>query len=242
MKHLILNEQTQRVSILDNRFYKTETDEFYPGVTTVLDAYPKGGFYTQWLKEMGNAADTVIQKAFDLGSEVHNAIDSLTKGKELKFMDANGNSLFTYEAWLMINKFYQFSKHIKIISSEQVVLDHQYKLGGTVDLICEIDGERWLIDYKTSKAIYKTNQIQLAAYRSMLADDKITKHGVLWLNAATRTEKSFTQGKGWQLISFSDSYEHDLELFRMTHRLWLEENDKYNPNNVEFDNVLKLSL
>ena len=168
MKHLVLNSETQRVSILDNRFYKTEEGNFYPGVTTVLDAYPKGGFYTKWLKELGTSADVVIQKAFDLGSEVHNAIDDLTKGKKLIYMDGLGNNLFSYEAWVMIGKFVQFAKYVKIVSSEQVIVSDHMKLGGTVDLICEIEGERWLIDYKTSKAIYKTNQLQLAAYRNML--------------------------------------------------------------------------
>ena len=242
MKHLVLNESTQRVTILDNRFYKTEEGLFYPGVTTVLDAYPKGGFYTKWLKELGTSADMVIQKAFDLGSEVHNAIDDLTKGRKLLFMDTLGNNLFSYEAWVMIGKFVQFAKYIKIISSEQIVVSNQRQLGGTVDLICEIEGETWLIDYKTSKAIYKTNQIQLACYRNMLEESglKIDRHGVLWLNAATRTDKGFMQGKGWQLKEFTESYEQDLNLFDITHQLWLEENDNYNPNNIEFDNELSL--
>ena len=50
------------------------------------------------------------------------------------------------------------------------------------------------------------------------------------------------QGKGWQLKEFTDTFHKDLELFNMTHELWLEENDNYNPNNIEFDNELKLEI
>lgn len=242
MKNLVLNEKTQRVSIFDNRFYAGGDGQFFPGVTTVLDAYPKGAFYSKWLKELGTSADQVIQKALELGSEVHNAIDDLTKGRELTYIDKLGNNYYSYEAWCMIEKFVQFAKYINIISSEQVIVSKLRELGGTVDLICEIEGETWLIDYKTSKAIYKTNELQLAIYRKMLEESgiKIDRHGVLWLNAATRTDKGFTQGKGWQLKEFTDSYTHDLKLFEMTHKLWLEENDKYNPKNIEFSNTLKL--
>lgn len=242
MKNLVLNEKTQRVSIFDNRFYVGGDGQFFPGVTTVLDAYPKGAFYSKWLKELGTSADQVIQKALELGSEVHNAIDDLTKGRELTYIDTLGNNYYSYEGWVMIEKFVQFAKYIKIISSEQVIVSESRELGGTVDLICEIEGETWLIDYKTSKAIYKTNELQLAIYRKMLEESgiKIDRHGVLWLNAATRTDKGYTQGKGWQLKEFTDSYAHDLKLFEITHQLWLEENDKYNPKNIEFSNTLKL--
>ena len=241
MRNLKLNTEEQRVTILDSRFYK-HNDEYFPGVTTVLDAYPKGGYFVKWLKDMGSNADDVIDKALALGSEVHNAIDNLIKGHTLTYINENGNQTYSYEGWVMINKFIEFSKFVKIISSEQVLTSEKRQLGGTVDLICEIDGETWLVDYKTSKAIYKTNQIQLAIYRKMLEENgtKIDRHGVLWLNSATRTNKGFTQGKGWQLKEFTDSYEKDLRLFDITHELWLEENTKYNPNNLEFDNVIKL--
>jgi len=242
MKNLHLDKKTQRVTIQDTRFYKHK-DDFYPGVTTVLGAYPKGAFLNQWYKEVGTNADIIIQKAFKLGSAVHNAIEDFQNGIELRFMDEYGNKNFTYEAWKMIVKYTEFHKFIDSVDGiEMILTSEKYKLGGTLDLLCKIDGETWLLDHKTSKSIWKTNQLQLAIYRKMLEDlgIEIHRHGILWLNAHTRTEKGFMQGKGWQIKEFTDSYEKDLNLFHITHELWNEENQKFNPNNIEFDNVLKL--
>ena len=64
--------------------------------------------------------------------------------------------------------------------------------GGTMDLLCEIDGELWLIDYKTSKGVYPETALQLAAgqYAQFIGrpDDgteyplpMAPRHGVVWV-------------------------------------------------------------
>ncbi len=58
--------------------------------------------------------------------------------------------------------------------TEVNVYSKKYGYAGTADLIATIGGETWLIDYKTSKAVYPENGLQLAAYANadfILSDD-----------------------------------------------------------------------
>jgi len=43
----------KQLTFLDSRFYSTEDGGFVPSVTTILEAYPKGAAYYNWLKEAG---------------------------------------------------------------------------------------------------------------------------------------------------------------------------------------------
>lgn len=48
------------------------------------------------------------------------------------------------------------------VAEEVMVWTEDY--AGTFDLLAWIDGDLWLIDYKTSKRVYATHDLQLAAY------------------------------------------------------------------------------
>lgn len=49
--------------------------------------------------------------------------------------------------------------------TECTVYHETMRYAGTLDSIMRINGERWLIDFKTSRDSYPINQLQLAAYR-----------------------------------------------------------------------------
>ena len=61
----------------------------------------------------------------------------------------------------------EVSKPIVILSEETYIND---KYGGTIDLICEIRGLTYLIDFKTSKKIHTTQLIQLGGYLNLLSE------------------------------------------------------------------------
>lgn len=237
------NEKLNRVDVLDERFYTMDGKTFYPSVTTVLNVYPKGFGFQDWLKQVGYNADIVVKKAAEQGSNVHNAIDDFLGGKELVWIQ-DGKENFTLKEWQMISKFMEFhDKYVKgnSFSSETMLWSDKLKLGGTGDLVCMIDGENWLIDYKTSNALYKTNEMQLAAYKEMWDeknDPKIDRYGILWLNSLHRTEKQF-QGIGWHLKELTSKHEHNLKLFKHTRALWDEENPNYKPKNLSYSNTFK---
>ena len=238
---VFLDEKIQQVNVLDERFYTQDNKIFYPSVTTVLNAYPKGAFFEQWLRDTGNSSKSILREAGIQGTNVHNAIDLFLKGAKVVFISEDGNEKFTLKEWKMICRFMEFWKGIDTpdFLSESVVFDNILRLGGTMDLVCMIDGERWLIDYKTSNALHKTYRLQLAMYKQMyenMTGDKIDRYGVLWLNAKTKADRPPLQGKGWQVKEYTQEFDYDFKLFQHTRAIWDEENPNYAPKNLSFPN------
>ena len=56
-RNYLLDTKKEQITFLDSRFYRTVSGLFIPSVTTVLDAYPKGAAYFQWIKSVGEDAD-----------------------------------------------------------------------------------------------------------------------------------------------------------------------------------------
>jgi len=242
---VFLDVETQQVNVLDERFYTQDNKTFYPSVTTVLNAYPKGAYFDQWLRDTGNNSHKILKDAGVQGTNVHNAIDNFLKGSRLELITEAGQELFTLKEWKMINCFMAFFGLIDPddFLSESIVFDKELRLGGTMDLVCTIDGERWLIDYKTSNALHKTYKMQLALYKQMyenMTGETIDRYGVLWLNANTRTEKPPLQGKGWQIKEYTKDFNYDFKLFTHTRAIWDEENPNYAPKNLQFPNSFLL--
>ena len=156
---------------------------------------------------------------------------------------------FTLLEWQMLMRFIDFCKQCDPIfeANEVNLIVEELRLGGTIDIVCYINGERWLIDCKTSNMIHKTHELQLAAYATMWnvknPDYHIDRVGILWLKAATRGEdkqgKKY-QGAGWQLKEFDKSYEENWKLFQHVRAIFDEENPNYKPKNLIYPDRLSL--
>jgi hypothetical protein len=274
------NPENKQINFLDSRYYTTNGETFYPSVTTVLGVYPKGYGFNKWLKENGENADEILEKAGEEGSKVHDAIDRMIKGHEVKwthtFVDTlqiqtvesaarfiddcnNGQQSKYYkevqyyneDEWRMILKFVDFCEAWEpvFIANEFNIVSDTMKIGGTLDIVCDIHGERWLIDVKTSNYIHKTHELQLAVYAKMFneknPDMQIDRVGILWLKAQTRGEdkkgKSI-QGAGWQLKEFDRHYEESYKLFEHIRAIWDEENPNYRPKNMIYPDRVSIKL
>lgn len=187
----ILNTETKRVEFLDKRFYQSDSGEFYPSVTTVLDSYPKGPWFYQWLKDVGHNASIIRDRAAEEGTNVHDALEQIALGEEVFWQKPGGKARYKEIEWKMIQRGYQFFEQYapQILHVEQTMVSDKWKVGGTGDLICRMGRQNWLIDYKTSNAISDTYNIQLAIYAKMaeeIFDIRIHNAAVLWLKASTR--------------------------------------------------------
>ena len=246
MGRLFHNPSAKQITFCDERFYETKEGNFYPSVTTVLDLYPKGKEFNEWLKRNGQDADVIVMSAADSGSKVHEAIDKLQQGVEVLWDD----SIYTLREWQMINRFIDFYKRFRpeIISSEFTLVCDKYGIAGTVDMVCRLLGKLWLIDFKTSNYIHSTHHIQAATYTTMFNEinkgryQPIQKTGILHLNAKTRTEgsKGKIQGVGWQLIPVANCPKH-FASFRHVRAIWDLENPNPKPKNLVYPDRLKLS-
>lgn len=123
----------------------------------------------------------VLELACKKGSAVHKAIEDYLLWEEYETEEQYKPIMEQFLKWYKEYK-------PKIIQVEYQMTNGEY--AGTCDLICEINGEIHLIDYKTSSQIHtKMIAIQEAGYDE-LCDIKIDKHDVLHL---TKTNYEFKE-------------------------------------------------
>lgn len=114
-----------------------------------------------------NIDKKTLQHAADKGTEVHFAIENWIKfgiedirGDYKKYFDG-------FIEWWNLNT-------PEVLGSEIKFYHKVLRYGGTADLICKIDGEVTLVDYKTSSNINELNYgIQLEAYARALESQEV---------------------------------------------------------------------
>lgn len=237
--------QNKQLTFLDSRFYQTDDGGFVPSVTTILEAYPRGAAYFNWLKENGKDADEIRDEAGRRGSVVHKLTELYDAGEEVNLINPNGSIDYKLNEWAMFERYVEFRRRFQFITDaiEINIISKELGFAGTIDRVIDMDGEKILLDIKTSNAIYPSYWLQLAAYRYLLLsiDIKVDKVAILWLNAKTRTEgkKGDIQGIGWQMITKEDTT-NDIKLFNATHQLWLAENATSKPKQLIYQISHKL--
>lgn len=235
----------KQLTLLDARFYDAGNGNYVPSITTILEAYPKGAAYFNWLKENGKDADEIRDEAGRRGSVVHKLTEMYDAGEEVNLVNPNGSIDYKLNEWAMFERYVEFRKRFSFTTDciELNIISKELGYAGTIDRVIDMNGEKILLDIKTSNAIYPSYWLQLAAYRSLLFNRgyRVDKVAILWLNAKTRTEgkKGDIQGIGWQLITKEDCSK-DLDLFNATHQLWIAENGTSKPKQLTYQISHKL--
>lgn len=228
----------KQLTFVDSRFYETMDGGYVPSVTTILEAYPKGAAYYNWLKENGKDADEIRDEAGRRGSVVHKLTERYDLGLIVNLVNEWGSIDYKLTEWAMFERYVDFRSRFNFVTEciELNIISKELGYAGTIDRVITMDGEKVLLDIKTSNAIYSSYWLQLAAYRNLLTTHhgaQIDKVAILWLNAKTRTEgkRGDIQGMGWQMIIKEDTSK-DLALFNATHALWLAENETSKPKKL----------
>lgn len=212
MKKIIRNVDEKKgivqVTTVDERWYIRQSEdkvtglpayEYVPSVTWIAEHYPKGIAFYKWLANKGwDEAEALKIAAGDKGSKVHQAVALLIDGHEIKIDTALTNpetgiaeplSLEEYEAIISFTDWFREVKP-KIISREFVIWGDGY--AGTVDLLCEIGGKKYIVDFKTSQHIWPSHELQLSAYKQ--AGYKDTNIAILQLGYRLNKKKfKFTE-------------------------------------------------
>ena len=84
-------------------------------------------------------------------------------------MDLAENAVLSFYEWAGGHK-------VRAVKNEWALVSDKMRFGGTLDCLCELDGEMELLDFKTGKAIYDEHFVQLAAYRKLAEE-----HGFLFV-------------------------------------------------------------
>ena len=197
--------------------YKLSDGKRVPGTTTVLGVLNKPALVA-WANKLGLEgidSSRYVDESAKIGTLAHYLVQChLTKqepdlSQYGKFeIDKAENALISYFEW-------EKSRKIVPIENELPLVSEAYGYGGTIDCYCSIDGEIWLLDFKTGKAIYPEMLIQLAAYRQLLNENgfEVQKAKILRIGRdetegfEERTITDFTLQ--WEL------FKHCLEIYKL---------------------------
>jgi hypothetical protein len=244
---LEISDDAQQITLPDSRYYR-RNGKYYPSVTYVLGYYPKGKYFENWLKQVGFASDYIVKKAAEEGTQVHELCEAYLNGEELKFLDDKGRPQYNPDVWQMFLRFVEFWETIKptLIETEVHLFSDVLKVAGTCDLIVEIDGKLWLLDLKTSNQLQLTYELQTAVYGQCYEEcfgRKIDRYGILWLKSSKRgSKKDKMQGKGWEVVESTRTFEENIDIFKTVKRLFDLENPTHSPVFTEFRTVAKRNL
>jgi hypothetical protein len=244
---LQISEDAKQITLPDSRYY-LRNGEYYPSITYILQYYPKGKYFEDWLKQVGNNADYIVRKAAEDGTQTHGLCESYLNGEELNFLTPSGDPKYDINIWQMFLRFVEFWETFNptLIETEVHLFSDEWKVAGTCDLIVEIEGKRWVLDIKTSNHLHTTYDFQTAVYGKCYEecfDKKIDHRGILWLKSAKRgPKKDKMQGKGWEIVESSRTYEEDLNLFKTVKTIFDLENPNHSPAFTEFKTNIKREL
>jgi len=244
---LEISDDAQQITLPDSRYYR-RNGNYYPSVTYVLSYYPKGKYFENWLKQVGFASDYIVKKAAEEGTQVHELSEAYLNGEELKFLDDRGRPQYNPDVWQMFLRFVEFWEEFKptLIETEVHIFSDVLKVAGTCDLIVEINGETWLLDLKTSNQLQTTYELQTAVYGQCYEEcfgKKIDRFGILWLKSSKRkSSKGKMQGKGWEIVESSRTFEENIDIFKTVKHLFDLENPTHSPVFTEFRTVAKRNM
>lgn len=241
---LEISDDYQMITLPDSRYY-LRNGNYYPSITYVLQCYPKNHHFHDWLMKVGYASEYIVKKANEDGTAVHKLIEDYLNGKILYFLNEQKSPQYNPEVWQMFLRFTEFWETYQptLIETEIHLFSDEIKVAGTCDLVCEINGEIWIIDFKTSNNIHTAYELQTAIYSKCYEEcfnKKIDRVGILWLKSSKRKfSKEKMTGKGWEIIESSRTIEENVEIFKSVKRIFDIENPSHKPNFTNFKTVVK---
>ena len=184
--------------------------------------------FEAWVVEAKANYKEVSKEAMDIGSMVHSAIENyLLTGKEPK--NPRPEVLSAFLAFLE----WESENPGETIQVEHSVYSLSPPFAGTLDWIRMMNGKKYYIDFKSSKASkafpYKANKMQIAAYRSTDENPESCGSGVLRLDKET----GYPEFK-----DLTDSYETDVKKFNLLCEFWWEDHPRLRKKFLDKGGVL----
>ena len=238
LKEVKVELNVVQITTIDERWYHI-LDRFVPSSTWIAGYYPKGIAFYKWLADKGwDEAEAIKSAAGDKGSKVHSAISQLLKGGQLKmddrFLNPSTNiqeelSVDEWDAIVSFQSWWEETKPSKILKMDATVYNEKENYAGTLDLLCQIENEIWLIDFKTSQYIWPEHELQLSSYLHALSQP--AKMAILQIGYKRNKNRfKFTE------------IEDKFNLFLAAKQIWTNECAGEKPSQKDYPLTLKLTI
>lgn len=244
---LQISDDAKQITLPDSRYY-LRNGKYYPSITYILQYYPKGKYFEDWLKKVGYSSEHIVKKAAEEGTQVHEMVEAYLLGEELNFLNQWSKPQYHPDVWKMFLRFVEWWEEYNptLIETEVHLFSDELKVAGTCDLVCEINNELWVIDLKTSNNLQTTYELQTAVYAKCYEEcfgKKVNRTGVLWLKSSKRgPKKGVIQGKGWEMYESKRTQEENLDIYKTVRKLFDLENPNHKPAFTQFRTTAKRDL
>ena len=163
----------KRSNLNEVRMYSIDGETSYPSITSIISFVNRKKF-ADWRARVGNeVANKKTKHATRRGTDLHLIFEKYLQNEDIKSLDEYQKPLIQY----MFNFAKPFidEKFNNIYQQETNMFSHKLCLAGTVDLICEVDGELAIVDFKTSEKEKPEEWledyfVQLSAYWAMFSE------------------------------------------------------------------------
>lgn len=257
-----------QVTIADERWYLfDDTDEktelpvqtAVPSVTWVAGFYPKGIPFFQWLASKGwDEAEAIKNAAGNKGSKIHEAIDAINAGKEVridsKFLNRSSglleeltleecDALLSYKRWIK-------ATNPIILLGEKTLRSKKHNVAGTLDLLYRLPSDEKsvvrLLDFKSGQNVWPEHRLQTSAYKKMLLEmimqneiniavemqDKVGEPYDIKLEIL---QVGYKRNKnGYKLTELEDGW----DLFQAAQTIWASEQGHTRPKKLEYPIII----
>lgn len=206
-----------RKEVDDAHFYYVD-EKYVPGVTTILgETMPTPYALRYWIGEVGNEkAQAKLESAGARGTSLHKACEALLRGEtvdlKVKFPNKEDKRcLAGFVDWVN-----EFAPKVEDTQKDiEFTVASRDGYAGTVDLRCLLSNEPWIIDFKSSAAVYDSHKLQLAAYQQAYLEMTgiKAKTGILHLNS--KVKKGWTFHKDLEIAGKPVEYEDFKKVFEV---------------------------
>jgi hypothetical protein len=141
---------------------------------------------------------------------------------------------FNVDEWRAVISFIDWWKDAQPvpISFEQMCWNEADDYAGTIDFVCEIAGVRYVVDFKTSKSVWPSHELQIASYVNTPQAQGATQAAILQIG--------YTLNKrGWKFNEV-DELPEKYETFKAVKRVWWNENKDVHPKQYQLPDSLSL--
>lgn len=196
--------QIKRVDGKLGRYYDVEGLGQLPSVTTILQVIAKPGLIP-WAKNEAlklvevelkkfsgkslditdefidtiivrskNRPKEILDEASDFGTQAHILIDKIIRNEPVEIPDVFKPVVDGFLAW-------KSGEGFEILSSEVMVYSEKHGYAGSLDCLAKRNGSLSVLDWKSSKGIYDTMALQVAAYAKAHEEINGTSISEAWI-------------------------------------------------------------
>ncbi len=151
--------------------------KYKPGITTVLKCLQNAQALKIWANKLGLEGIKVtefVSREAEAGKLIHKMVEHYLKIGKVDYAELRARGYkqkqidYCYER---VKRFIDWSKEndFQVIETEMNLESDRYS--GRIDLYCELNGKKTIIDIKTSKEVYSDAHTQVVAGGMLLQDN-----------------------------------------------------------------------